>query len=245
MNQSVRIAKAIAGAGVTSRRKAETYVTAGRVQINGQTVTDLGHKVDLENDIVSVDGAALTLQVPAMTLALHKPTGYISAMQAQDDRLTLADLLPEKYQHLFHIGRLDYDSAGLLLLTNDGKLAQLVAHPKFELTKIYYCQVAPAPNKTQVQRLLKGVKLFDGMSKFDQLRILQASQNEALLEVALHSGKNRIIRRTLAAQKIKVRELTRMQIGPIKLGDLKVGKWRVLSQIEIDSLKKSADGSRR
>jgi 23S rRNA pseudouridine2605 synthase len=230
-----KLQKVLASAGVGSRRKVEELIAEGVVQVNGKTA-NIGQRVDKTKDKIEVNGEQIHTNENVVTIALNKPEKVVSTMSDDKGRVTLTDLVGDKFPGLFHIGRLDYDSSGLLLMTNDGGLAQRVAHPTNEMLKIYSVIINGVIKPYEIKKLLKGVNLKDGPSKFDKVKILDANRQVTLLQVFIHSGKNRIIRRTFKEIGYQVLELCRTQIGPIKLGELKPGRSRVLSQIEIQSL---------
>ena len=216
-NEGIRLQKLLAQAGFGSRRKCEEIITDGRVEIDGELITELGTRVDPKRQEVRVDGSRVRVNPNHVTLALNKPKRVLSAMEDPKGRYTLRDIVGDKYERIFHMGRLDYDSEGLILMTNDGELSQHVMHPKYEVEKTY----------------------IDGWIKLDRCAILDSSRESTLVKVVLHSGKNRIVRRIFGSIGFPVKRLVRTQIGPIKLGDLKSGTYRVLSQAEVRSLSKA------
>ena len=212
-NEGIRLQKILAQAGFGSRRKCEQMITDGRVEVDGELVTELGTRVD--------------------------PKKVLSAMDDPKGRYTLADIIGDKYERVFHMGRLDYDSEGLILMTNDGELSQHVMHPKYEVEKTYIATIDGKIGGNVCRRLVtQGVQLDDGLVKLDHCAIIDANRDQTIVKVVLHSGKNRIVRRIFGAIGYPVRRLVRTQIGPIKLGDLKSGTYRVLSQVEVRSLQK-------
>ena len=219
-NEGIRLQKLLAQAGFGSRRKCEEIITEGRVEIDGELVTELGTRVDPKHQEVRVDGSRVRVNPNHVTLALNKPKRVLSAMEDPKGRYTLSDIVGDKYDRIFHMGRLDYDSEGLILMTNDGELSQHVMHPKYEVEKTY-------------------IATLEGRISGQVCAILDASRDGTLVKVVLHSGKNRIVRRIFGAIGFPVRRLVRTQIGPIKLGDLKSGSYRVLSQTEVRSLSKA------
>ena len=222
-----------------SRRKCEQMITDGRVEVDGELVTELGTRVDPKKQHIRVDGSRVHLNPNHVTLALNKPKKVLSAMDDPKGRYTLADIIGDKYERVFHMGRLDYDSEGLILMTNDGELSQHVMHPKYEVEKTYIATIDGKIGGNVCRRLVtQGVQLDDGLVKLDHCAIIDANRDQTIVKVVLHSGKNRIVRRIFGAIGYPVRRLVRTQIGPIKLGDLKSGTYRVLSQVEVRSLQK-------
>ena len=232
-NEGIRLQKLLAQAGFGSRRKCEEIITDGRVEIDGELITELGTRVDPKRQEVRVDGSRVRVNPNHVTLALNKPKRVLSAMEDPKGRYTLRDIVGDKYERIFHMGRLDYDSEGLILMTNDGELSQHVMHPKYEVEKTYIATLEGRISGQVCRRLVTtGVKL-------DRCAILDSSRESTLVKVVLHSGKNRIVRRIFGSIGFPVKRLVRTQIGPIKLGDLKSGTYRVLSQAEVRSLSKA------
>ena len=238
-SNSIRLQKLLAQAGFGSRRKCEDMITEGRVEVDGELVTELGTRVDPHKQQVRVDGSRVRVNPNHVTLALNKPRKVLSAMDDQKGRYTLRDIVGDKYERIFHMGRLDYDSEGLILMTNDGELSQHVMHPKYEVEKTYVATLEGKISGTVCRRLVTtGVQLDDGWIKLDHCAIIDSSRDHTMVKVVLHSGKNRIVRRIFGSIGFPVKRLVRTQIGPIKLGDLKPGSYRVLSQTEVRSLSK-------
>lgn len=238
-SNSIRLQKLLAQAGFGSRRKCEDMITEGRVEVDGELVTELGTRVDPHKQQVRVDGSRVRVNPNHVTLALNKPRKALSAMGDPKGRYTLRDIVGDKYERIFHMGRLDYDSEGLILMTNDGELSQHVMHPKYEVEKTYVATLEGKISGTVCRRLVTtGVQLDDGWIKLDHCAIIDSSRDHTMVKVVLHSGKNRIVRRIFGSIGFPVKRLVRTQIGPIKLGDLKPGSYRVLSQTEVRSLSK-------
>lgn len=239
-DEGIRLQKLLAQAGFGSRRKCEEMITEGRVEVNGELVTTLGTRVDPKTQEVRVDGSRIRLNPNHVTLALNKPRKVLSAMEDSKGRFTLRDIVGDKYERIFHMGRLDYESEGLILMTNDGELSQHVMHPKYEVEKTYIVTLQGKMSGTVCRRLVRtGVQLDDGWIKLDRCSIIDANRDTTIVKVTLHSGKNRIVRRIFGAIGFPVKRLVRTQIGPIKLGDIKPGSYRVLSQTEVRSLSKA------
>lgn len=231
----VRLQKFLANAGVASRRKAEELITSGRVKVNGRVVTELGTKVDDAKDVVAVNGKVVR---PAETtwIALHKPRGYLSTRKDPEGRPTVYDLLPPALHGLFYVGRLDRDSEGLLLLTNDGDTANRMLHPRYEVQRVYEVLVRGELKPDRIQKLVDGVELEDGIATAESVRVLGVARNETRLRLSLREGRKREVRRMLWAVGHKVLRLKRLSYGPIKLGRLPEGKWRKLTEAELRAL---------
>jgi 23S rRNA pseudouridine2605 synthase/16S rRNA pseudouridine516 synthase len=234
----VRLQKALAGAGVASRRVAEQMIVAGRVRVNGHPVTELGSRIDPERDLVDVDGVAIQLDQSKRYVMLNKPRGVVSSMKDERGRPDLRSFAAQWQERLYNVGRLDADTSGLLVLTNDGALAHVLAHPSFGVTKVYVAKVDGRVTAQTIARLTRGVDLDDGPIAADRARLLSASpdERESLVELTLHSGRNRIVRRMMAEVGHPVVELVRRQFGPLHLGTLAVGHARELTTVERGAL---------
>lgn len=234
--EGVRLQKVLANAGVASRRVAEQLIVEGRVRVNGRVVTELGSRIDPDSDLVDVDGTAVQLDASKRYVMLNKPTGVVSSMKDDRGRADLRRFTREWPERLYNVGRLDADTSGLLILTNDGELAHVLAHPSFGVAKVYIAKVEGKVSAQTIARLTKGVDLEDGPIVADKARLLQAGQSESLVELTLHSGRNRIVRRMLAAVGHPVVELVRRQFGPLHLGTLPAGSARELTKVERGAL---------
>jgi pseudouridine synthase len=236
--QGERLQKVMAAAGVASRRVSEQLIVEGRVTVNGQVVTELGRRIDPENDRVAVDGTAVQLDTSRRYIMLNKPVGVVSSMRDEQGRPDLARFAADYPERLFNVGRLDAETSGLLILTNDGELAHVLAHPSFGVTKTYIARVRGLVTPQTIARLTRGVELEDGPIVADRARLLQTSAGgkDSLVEVTLHSGRNRIVRRMMAEVGHPVIELVRRQFGPLHLGTLKVGAMRDLTKEELGKL---------
>ncbi len=233
-----RLQKVLASAGVGSRRACEDLIFRGRVKVNGQ-IAKLGDKVDAATAEIYVDAQRIVTDQTLLYLAINKPRGVVSTMDDEKGRTALADFLGHVPQRVFHVGRLDADSEGLLLLTNDGDLANKLMHPSYGVAKTYLCEV-PGPLPRAVGRqLLAGVELEDGFAKVDTFKLVDAVQRSAQIEITLHEGRKHIVRRMLDAVGHPVTRLVRTQIGPIRLGDLRAGRTRRLTNSEIAGLFKA------
>lgn len=230
-----RLQKVLAAAGVGSRRACEELIAAGRVTVDGRVAT-LGDRADPGTSVIHLDGLRLVTDDDTVHLALNKPRGVLSAMSDDRGRPTLQRYVPDGVSRLFHVGRLDGDSEGLLLLTNDGDLAHRLMHPSYEIPKTYLAEVpGPVPGSLG-RRLRDGVELDDGPARVDRFRVVDAEGGRALVELVLHEGRNRIVRRMLAEVGHPVRRLIRTTVGPVPLGDLRPGRTRRLSAKEIGEL---------
>jgi 23S rRNA pseudouridine2605 synthase len=232
----VRLQKVLAEAGVGSRRHCEELIGAGRVEVDGQIVRRFGARVDPDHQVIRVDGKRIPAKPGLVYLAFNKPAKVLTAMSDPRGRKTVADFLDDRSERLFHIGRLDYDTEGLMLLTNDGELAHRLAHPSFEVAKTYLAEVTGPVPKDLGRRLATGVKLDDGVAAADRFRVIDRSGNRVLVEITLHEGRKHIVRRMLAATGHPVSRLVRTDVGPIRLGNLKPGATRELTTPEIGEL---------
>jgi pseudouridine synthase len=228
--------KVLAEAGIGSRRYCEELIGAGRVEVDGQTVRRFGARVDPERQVIRVDGKRIPAKPGLLYLAFNKPPKVLTAMSDSRGRRTVADFLGDRPERLFHIGRLDYDTEGLMLLTNDGELAHRLAHPSFEVAKTYLADVTGPVPKDLGRRLTAGIELDDGVVAADRFRVIDRSGQRALVEITLHEGRKHVVRRMLAAAGHPVSRLVRTDVGPIRLGTLKPGASRELTTSEIGEL---------
>ncbi|GAB3601696.1 pseudouridine synthase [Microbacterium tumbae] len=234
--EGIRLQKVLANAGVASRRVVEQYIVEGRIRVNGAVVTELGTRIDPEKDLVDVDGTAVQLDVSKRYVMLNKPTGVVSTMRDENGRPDLRGFTREYEERLYNVGRLDAETSGLLILTNDGELAHVLAHPSFGVTKVYIAKVEGAVTAQTIAQLTRGIELEDGPIAADKARLLDTSRGSSLVELTLHSGRNRIVRRMMAAVGHPVTELVRRQFGPLHLGTLPAGRSRELTKIERGAL---------
>lgn len=232
--QGVRLQKVLAGAGLGSRRACEALIAAGRVEVDGVVVREQGVRVDPARVVLHVDGKRVQLDPDKATLALHKPRGMVSSMHDENGRPDLSQVVRDP--RLFHVGRLDADSEGLLLLTNDGELAHRLTHPSHEVAKTYVVTVQGRVKPGIGAALRRGVDLEDGPAAVDEYRLIDATSQRSLVEVVLHEGRNRIVRRMFEAVGHPVIRLVRTQIGPVRLGDLRPGRTRVVQGRELGAL---------
>ena len=235
-----RLQKIIAERGIASRRAAETMILAGRVSVNGQVVQVLGVKADPEQDDIRVDGEILPKQsaTPVYVL-LYKPAGYITSVSDPQKRRTVMDLLPQKTR-IYPVGRLDYATSGLLTLTNDGALTNGLLHPKREVLKTYECAVRGKVSQGQLRQLRNGIHLTDGLTAPAQAKIKKEGAAQTVVSLTIHEGRNRQVRRMMAALHLDVVWLCRKQFAGLTLTGLKPGQWRYLTKTEVESLKKQA-----
>ena len=240
--EGIRLQKVLAAAGIGSRRVCEDLIADGRVTVDGAPVTEQGLRVDPDTAVITVDGLRINVRADLVYLALNKPRGVLSAMSDSRGRRTVADLLADRPERVFHVGRLDADSEGLLLLTNDGELAHKLTHPAFGVLKTYLATVpGPVPRAVSA-RLRQGVTLEDGPVTVDGFRVVQAEGERAIVEVVLHEGRKHIVRRLLAEVGHPVQRLVRTQIGPVRLGNLRAGHHRELTRTELGELFAAANG---
>ncbi len=235
-----RLQKVLASAGIASRRQCEQLILEGRVEIDGEIVTLLGTKVDAASQAIRVDG--VTLAKPKRTYYLvNKPKGVVSTDRDPAGRPRVVDMVPGEHARLFTVGRLDLESEGLILLTNDGELAHRLAHPRFGVEKTYQVQVAGVPDKTVLDQLRRGVRLAESEAVVAAVRVKRKQKQSTILEMVLREGKNREIRRMLAAVGHKVQRLKRISLGPLKLGRLPLGETRPLTRLEVASLQRATE----
>ena len=232
-----RLNKIIADAGIASRRAADQLILEGRVSVDGEVITELGNKFDPEICDIKVDGESLSISKSKTYLAFHKPAGVISTMSDPEGRSNLGDFFKNRKDRLYHVGRLDKDSEGLILLTNDGELAHRATHPSYGLEKRYLVEIEGEFNKQLSDQLLQGVRLEDGLAR--AVKVIHAravSRNHHWVEITIHEGRYHIIRRLIASLGLKVLRLIRLDFGPISLGDMKPGRHRVLNSQEMTNL---------
>jgi 23S rRNA pseudouridine2605 synthase len=231
----VRLQKFLADAGIASRRASEEIILAGRVEVNGQPVKLLGTKIDPARDRVVVDGSPIKAK-KKLYVALNKPRGYLCSRKDERERRTLSDLLPKEWSNVYSVGRLDFDSEGLIFLTNDGQFSLQLTHPRYGVRKIYRATVLGKVTSDMLKKLTHGVEHDGEMLKAESARLVDGNQSASVVELVLTEGKYREVRRMFESQGVEVERLQRTQIGPIKLGELPVGKWRTLTESEIKTL---------
>jgi len=231
----VRLQKFLAEAGVASRRASEEIITAGRVTLNGKVVQELGTKVDPDHDRVQVDGRPIRVK-RKVYLALNKPRGLVCSRNDEQGRPTIFDLLPKEWRHLHSVGRLDFNSEGLIFLTNDGDFSLHLTHPRYGVRKRYVAMVDGSVDAEMLRLFMRGVVYEGEKFKAEKARLVAGGQSKSVVELELAEGKYREVRRLFESQGRTVKKLQRIQIGKIKLGELPPGKWRTLTDGEIKSL---------
>ena len=232
----VRLQKVLARAGGASRRSAEILIEEGRVEVDGRVVTEFGVRVDPETAVIRVDGARIPPVSANVYLVLNKPRGVVTTMSDPQGRPCITDFVHDRPERLFHIGRLDTDTEGLLLLTNHGEFAHRLAHPSYEVSKTYVAEVEGNVKPGVLRRLLDGVELEDGSARADTVKIVSTVPGRTLVEMSLHEGRNRIVRRMFDAVGHPVKRLTRTAIGPVRRGNLHTGELRELDSKELGQL---------
>jgi 23S rRNA pseudouridine2605 synthase len=233
----VRLQKLIAGTGLASRRKAEALIAAGRVMVNGKTVTELGTRVDPTRDHVKVDGKHLSAAQPFVYLMLHKPKNVVSTLDDPGGRTTVKDYLRGVSVRVFPVGRLDFDSEGLMLLTNNGDLAQAMLHPRYHVPKTYLIKVKGVLTDEDIRNLERGVKLDDGMTAPAQVKKVRKVEANSWLEITIREGRKHQVKRMLESVGHPVIKLLRIRMGSLALGDLQPGEFRFLTDREANTLR--------
>ncbi|MFO1475051.1 MAG: pseudouridine synthase [Verrucomicrobiota bacterium] len=232
---NIRLQKFLAEAGVASRRAAEVLITEGRVSVNGHGIRQLGTRVNPVSDKITVDGKEVRVR-RKLYVALNKPRGCVCSRKDEHERPTIYELLPREWTSLYSVGRLDYDTEGLIFLTNDGQFALRLTHPRYAVAKKYLATVDGKIEAEVLQRFTRGVFYQGDRLRAARARLVSATQSRSVAELDLTEGKNREVRRLFESQGITVKRLQRVQIGKIKLGELKPGKWRTLTEPEIKTL---------
>lgn len=236
-----RLQKVLARAGISSRRKCEELIRAGRVRVNGQPVRELGFKVDPARDRIELDGRPVQVE-PPVYIMLNKPRGYICTLRDPQGRPRVTDLVYGIAQRIYPAGRLDYDTEGLLILTNDGDFAHALTHPRHEITKTYLVRVSGRPRNRDLNKLQRGIMLSDGPTAPARVAVIKKDPETTLLKVSIHEGRKRQIRRMFAAIGHRVIELKRIAVGPLTLGELRVGEFRHLTPEEVEKIKSMSRG---
>ncbi|GAA1475147.1 pseudouridine synthase [Corynebacterium felinum] len=240
----IRLQKVLAKAGVASRRHAEILIDAGRVEVNGKIIMEQGTRVNPNTDVIRVDGVRVNVNEKNQYFVLNKPRGLHSTMSDELGRPCIGDIISERIasgQRLFHVGRLDADTEGLLLLTNDGELANRLMHPKYEVSKTYLATVLGEADRALIKQLRDGIELDDGPAKADYVQIIDTYQGKSLIRVELHEGRKHIVRRMLKAAGYPVQALVRTKLHTVQLGEQKPGTIRALNDMELTSLYKAVD----
>jgi 23S rRNA pseudouridine2605 synthase len=231
-----RLQKIISAAGITSRRASETLILNGQVAINGVVVTELGSKADPTKDTITVDGKALKVSGQRLYILLNKPPGYITALKDSQNRPLVTDLLTDVPDRVYPVGRLDYNTEGLLLLTNDGEWANRLMHPRHEIEKEYHVRVRGKVIDQQLKRMADGVELEDGLTAPAVVNLVKSGEQNDWISVAIHEGRNRQVRRMCEAVSLSVVRLKRIRYGNLELGTLRTGKFRSLTDAEVKAL---------
>jgi 23S rRNA pseudouridine2605 synthase len=239
--EGVRLQKVLAAAGVGSRRACEEMIDQGRIAVDGKRVKNQGLRVDPAKAIIHVDGLRIASIPNSVHIALNKPIGMLSTMSDPEGRPNIGELVEDRGQRLFHVGRLDAETEGLILLMNDGELAHRLTHPSYGVQKTYLAQVDGIIPKDLGKRLREGVLLEDGLARIDRFRMVDAVGRHALVELTLHEGRKHIVRRLLDEVGFPVNRLVRTQFGPISLGDQRPGKIRNLNMNEVGALYKAVE----
>lgn len=234
--EGIRLQKLLAACGIGSRRACEQLISEGRVEVDGQIVTELGVRVDPSRQLIHVDGVRVQTDPEKVYLAFNKPLGVVTTMQDDLGRPCVGDYVAGRRERLFHVGRLDADTEGLLLLTNDGELANRLAHPSYGVMKTYVAQIPGPVPRDLGKQLRAGVELDDEPASVDSFKLVDSFPGKAVVEVVLHEGRNHIVRRLLEAVGHPVVALARTEFGPVRLGATKAGKFRALSAREISAL---------
>ena len=235
-----RLQKVLAHAGIASRRKCEELIKTGRVSVDGVVVTELGSKVDIASQKITVDGNPIHTE-QKICIMIHKPTSRITSVSDPEGRKTVMDIVTDIPERVYPIGRLDYDTSGLLLMTNDGELTHRLLHPSFQLDKVYRATVLGLVDKHTVRELEQGIMLEDGKTAPAKVSVLRQHPRESVVELTIHEGRNRQVRRMFETLDMPVKRLRRIQFGPLMLGDLGVGMYRYLTREEWDALYLAVD----
>ncbi|MBQ7668848.1 MAG: rRNA pseudouridine synthase [Clostridia bacterium] len=231
----VRLQKYLADAGVASRRKAEEYILSGKVKVNGVTVTELGTKVDLKKDKVTFNDKIIKPQDDKIYIVLNKPQGYISAAKDQFDNLSVLHLIKDCKKRLFPVGRLDKDTTGILILTNDGDLVNKITHPKNEIEKTYIAKIWGKPTSSEMAQFMKGLIIDGEKTSPAKIKIIEEKGKFSVVEIKIHEGRNRQVKKMCEEINHKVVTLHRKSIGKLSADDLEVGKWRYITKKELIS----------
>jgi len=232
----IRLQKYLADSGIASRRKAEELIKSGVVSVNGKVVTEMGFKVT-EKDVVEVTGRRASIESDKVYIMLNKPVGYVSTVKDQFGRPSVIDLVKDVRARVYPVGRLDYDTSGLILLTNDGDFTYKLTHPKHEIDKTYRALIKGIPSQEEVMMFEKGLRIEDFITAPASFKIIKTTNNNSTVEITIHEGKNRQVRKMCDEINHPVIELERISIGRLELGDLKEGMWRFLSEDEVCMLR--------
>ncbi|NLN15044.1 MAG: rRNA pseudouridine synthase [Tissierellia bacterium] len=233
----MRIQKFMAKCGVASRRKSEELIRQGLVEVNGQVITEPGLKIDPDKDLVKVNNKKIKLESKKVYIMLNKPLGYVTSLKDEKNRRVVTDLIDGVRERIYPVGRLDIDTTGLLLLTNDGDLTYRLTHPSNEVVKRYIAVVEGVPNKRELESFRQGLLIDGKKTAKAYIKILRSFEDESILDIRIHEGRNRQVRKMCEAINHPVKKLKRVAIGELELGDLHVGNWRFLTEEEIAYLK--------
>ncbi len=233
----MRLQKFMAKCGVASRRKSEEMINRGLVKINGKIVNELGTKINPEKDIVEVDGNIIKLESNKVYIALNKPVGYVTTLKDEKDRKVITDLIEGVKERIYPVGRLDIDTTGLLILTNDGDITYKLTHPSNEIYKRYIAVVEGVPNKYELEKFRNGLIIDGKRTARASIKIAKRYEEESILDISIYEGRNRQVKKMCKAINHPVKKLKRISIGEIELGGLDIGNWRYLNKEEIDYLK--------
>ncbi len=241
-SDGVRLQKVLSQAGVASRRAAEEMILQGRISVDGNVVRKLGTRVNPETQVIYADGdRVLTNPAKHIVLALNKPVGMVSTMDDPEGRLSLADALADYPERLYHVGRLDIDTSGLLLLTNDGELANRLTHPSYEVEKTYVARIHGEVRPGVRKQLMRGIELEDGPIKVDSFKVMESYGDITTVEITVHEGRNRLVRRLMEEMGHPVRELVRTKFGPVRLDRLQPGTTRRVKGDDLSALYSAVD----
>jgi 23S rRNA pseudouridine2605 synthase len=235
-----RLQKILAQAGIASRREAETIIVAGRVAVNGTVVPELGSKADPVKDRITLDGKPVHLEERKVYILLYKPVGYMTTLKDPQGRPIVTDLLKNIKERVYPVGRLDYNTEGLLLLTNNGQWANVLSHPRHEVDKEYQVKIRGRADMEQIRKLAEGVELGDGRTAPARVRVIHESDKNSWLSIIIHEGRYRQVRRMCEAVSLSVVRLKRVSYGPLDMGELKPGEYRLLTAKEVEQLRKVA-----
>lgn len=234
----MRLQKYIAHCGIASRRKAETMISEGRVKLNDKVVSEMGIIVDPEKDVVKVDNKTIRQETKKVYIMLNKPIGYVTTLKDEKGRKIITDLIDGVKQRIFPVGRLDADTTGLLLLTNDGDLAYKLTHPSYEVSKRYIAIVEGVPNRFELEKFRNGIMIDRKKTSKASIKIAKKYENESILDIEIHEGRNRQVKKMCDKINHPVKKLKRIAIGNLEIGGLEVGNWRFLEDDEIKYLKR-------
>jgi pseudouridine synthase len=234
----MRLQRFLALAGVASRRRCEGLITSGRVKVNGEVARELGTKVDPDRDVIELDGKRVVIEKKVYVL-LNKPRGYLSTVADERGRPTVSDLVKDLPFRVFPVGRLDMDTQGVILLTNDGALCHGLTHPRFGVEKVYRAEVAGKPSRQALQQLAEGVDIGGVTTSPARVKLIQAGDDRSVVEITVHEGRKRQIKRMCKAVGHPVLQLDRIEVGGLRAGSLKPGEYRLLSEAEVETLKQS------